>query len=147
MLPDQFPSIGSECSRRIVSTREMVGELETTVPASHSALVAVGMAVADVPPTLLDAWEEDLESTVPAFSGASPGVPVRNRFSALESTVRDTDSLTMVGSRRDVEVFPMTDDEVGHVSREPTRIRPLQEVGLDPTDAGHATINSRSAVG
>ena len=69
---------------------------ETTVPASHSALVAVGMAVADVPPTLLDAWEEDLESTVPALSGASPGVPVRNRFSALESTVRDTDSLTVV---------------------------------------------------
>ena len=74
-------------------------------------------------------WKKILESTDLATSGASPGVPVRNRFSVFESTVRETDcpmSTGGDGSGGDVEVFPMIDDAVGHVSREPIRRRPCR---------------------
>ena len=63
LLEHEFPS-NTQRSRRMGSTPKTAGEPETTVPASHSALVAGGKAVDDVPPTLLDALEEDLESTV-----------------------------------------------------------------------------------
>ena len=64
LLPEhEFPTNNTQRSQRMGSTPATAGEPETTVPASHSALVAGGMAV-DVPPTLLDELEEDLESTV-----------------------------------------------------------------------------------
>ena len=86
----------------------------------------------EVPLHVMEALEDDLDEEreeVPCPvvdpSGAAR-IPVRNRFSVLESTVRDTECLmsTVVdGSSGDMEVFTMTDDAAGHVPREP-RLQP-----------------------
>ena len=80
----------------------------------------------------MEELEDDLDQEREEVSVVDPSgvarIPVRNRFSVLESTVRDTECLmsTVVdGSSGNVEVFPMTDDAAGHVSREPRVQFPL----------------------
>ena len=74
---------------------------------------------------VVEALEDDLDQEreeVPVDSRSAAGIPVRNRFSVLESTVGDTECLmsTVVdGSSGNVDVFPMTDDAAGHVPRDP----------------------------
>ena len=63
----ELPTCDTQHNRMLVFRRRTVGEPETTVPATPLGLAAAGMAV-DVPATVLDALEEDLESTVAANS-------------------------------------------------------------------------------
>ena len=56
------PNRGRHVVPRIL-TSGTVGEPETTVPASSQALIAVGIADVDAPPTIVDALEEDLAMT------------------------------------------------------------------------------------
>ena len=67
----EFRTSGTLRSRRVVATCG-VEDSETTAPVSPLALVAAGMAVDDVPSTIVDAFEMDLSpvsSTVPASVG------------------------------------------------------------------------------
>ena len=68
LLPEhEFPTSDTQHNRMLVFRRRTVGEPVTSAPATPLGLAAAGMAV-DVPATVLDALEEDLESTVAANS-------------------------------------------------------------------------------
>ena len=69
LLPEhEFPTSDTQHNRMLVFRRRTAGEPVTSVPATPLVLAAAGMAVDDVPATVLDALEEDLESTVAANS-------------------------------------------------------------------------------
>ena len=83
--------------------------------------------------------------------------PGRNRFSVLESTVRDTECLmsTVVdGSSGNVEVFPMTDDAAGHttVHSRSAAVHPLVDHGVSGVnrrplrDTESPMVSGKSAV-
>ena len=99
---------------------------ESQAPFVEASREVVPERVGGVQSHVMEALEDDLDQEkeeVPVVdpSGAAR-IPVRNRFSVLESTVRDTECLmsTVVDrSSGNVEVFPMTDDAAGHVPREP----------------------------
>ena len=65
-------------------------------------------------------------------------IPVQNRFSVLNSTVRDTDDdfTHTVLDDAGVEVFPMTDDASVQVPIEPPRHRPYRRLVLIPQPQG-----------
>ena len=54
----KFPTSDTQHDRRLVFRRRTVGEPESTVPATQLVLAVGGMAVDDVPVTVLDALEE-----------------------------------------------------------------------------------------
>ena len=107
LLPEhEFPTNNTQRSQRMGST-PATAEPETTVPASHSALVAGGMAV-DVPPTLLDELEEDLESTV--FAPGEDTVPVQPQGLFAAGVVENTPTMHEAGgvSEGAPQVLPAT---------------------------------------
>ena len=95
LLPEhEFPTSGTQHNRKLVFRRRTVGEPEITVPATPLVFAAAGMAVDHV----LDALEEDLESTVVASSRVelalnnvvqeeSATMPVEVRFGASNDRV------------------------------------------------------------
>ena len=80
-------------------TSGTVEEPETTVPASQSALVVAGMAAVDVPPTILDAFEEDLAPSTRVTEVASPSVRVEVASSLRVSTDRVAEVATLTPGR------------------------------------------------
>ena len=75
LLPEhEFPTSDTQHDRRLVFRRRIVGEPESTVPATQLVLAVGGMAVDDVPVTVLDALEEDFESTVAASPVVRSGI-------------------------------------------------------------------------
>ena len=67
------------------------------------------------------ALEEDLDRVDVGARSSEFVLLVQNRFSVLDSTVRDTDDLTPTALDGGVEVFPMTDDATVQVPIEPPR--------------------------
>ena len=72
-----------------------VGEPETTVPASPQALIAVGIADVDTPPTIVDAFEEDLAKNT-------------GEIEVVESSDREANILGLHGRR--VVLVPQDSD-------------------------------------
>ena len=89
------PASSGAVRRRLVLTSCTAGEPETTAPASPSALVVAGRAV-DVPPTILDALEEDL-------GRFSPSVRVEVASNWRESNDRVAEVASLTPSRVEVE--------------------------------------------
>ena len=87
LLPESVFRASALRSPRVVLTSGSVEELETTDPASPLAFAAAGMAVDDVPPTILDALEMDLSPPVPSTVPASVGA-VRRRTGRMASHSR-----------------------------------------------------------
>ena len=86
-----------------------------------------------------DALEADLDRVDARSSDFV--VPVQNRFSVLNSTVRDTDNdfTHTVLDDASVEVLPMTDDASVQVPIEPPRHRPYRRLVLIPQSQGTAS--------
>ena len=111
-----------------------------TVPATQTALIEAGRQVfpvgASVPLDVLDALEADLDRVDARSSDFV--LAVQNRFSVLNSTVRDTDDdfTHTVLDGASVEVFPMTDDASVQVPIEPPRHRPYRRLVLIPQPQG-----------
>ena len=95
------PASGSQNSRRVVLTSRVAEEPETPVPASHSALVDAGRAGLDVPPTFLDALEEDLATNTGAteVASSSPRVRLEIASSWRESNDRVAEVATLTPGR------------------------------------------------
>ena len=91
--------------RRLVLTSCTAGEPETTAPASPSALVVAGRAV-DVPPTILDALEEDL-------GRFSPSVRAEVASNWRESNDRVAEVVSLTPSRVEVEAPHQFDNDGG----------------------------------
>ena len=76
---------------------------------------------------VIAALQFDLEGG--AVASSSFALPVHNRFSALDSTVRGSDEMVPTSG---VEVFPMSDDAAVEVPLEPPRHRPSRMLVLIP---------------
>ena len=113
-----------------------------TVPATQTALIEARREAfpvgASVPSDVLDALEADLDRVDVEARSSDFVLPVQNRFSVLNSTVRDTDDdfthTALDGAS--VEVFPMTDDASVQVPIEPPRHRPYRRLVLIPQSQG-----------
>ena len=86
-------------------TSRAAEEPETTVPVSHSALIDAGRAGLDVPPTILDALEEDLAMDTGASEVASSSPRVRVQ---IESRWRESnDNRTRMDSESEIASVAM----------------------------------------
>ena len=73
-------------------------------------------------------------------------LPVQNRFSALDSTVRGSDEMVpTVVDGSGVEVFPMSDDAAVEVPLEPPRHRPSRRLVLIPQVGAVASFPYRQS--
>ena len=125
-----------------------MGEPETTVPATPLVLSVAGIAVDDVPVAVLDALEEDLESTV----AVSPVVPsgisqeVAPTLPATSDQLRairvvamdDTDTLVSADSRREHDM------EATLEGRDP-ELRDVDEFYAPPS--GDSSVDTESMDG
>ena len=105
-----------------------------TVPATQTALIEAGREAFPVGADVLDALEADLDRVDVEARSSDFVVLIQNRFSVLNSTVRDTDDdfTHTVLDGASVEVFPMG----VQVPIEPPRHRPYRRLVLIPQSQG-----------
>ena len=119
-------------SRRLVLLTEGERDEASTQPTS----VIPTWVDAAVDEDVVAALQFDLEGG--AVASSSFALPVQNRFSALDSTVRGSDEMVpTVVDGSGVEVFPMSDDAAVEVLLEPPRrawIHPRPSVGMKVRD-------------
>ena len=105
----------------------LVTEGEHDEPTTQPASVIPTWVDAAVDEDVVAALQFDLEGGAVACS--SFALPVQNRFSALDSTVRGSDEMVpTVVDGSGVEVFSMSDDAVVEVPLEPPRPRPSRRL-------------------
>ena len=114
-VPFAGPAV-SRLSRRLV----LVTKGEHDEPSTQPAPVIPTWVDVAVDEDVVASLQFDLEGG--AVASSSFALPVQNRFSALDSTVRGSDEMVpTVVDGSGVEVFPMSDDAAVEVLLEPSR--------------------------
>ena len=140
LLPEhEFPTSDTQYDRKLVFRRRTVGEPESTVPATQLVLAVGGMAVDDVPVTVLDALEEDFESTVATSPVVRPGISdeVAPTLPAASDQLRAIRVVTM--DEGDTDTLVSADSRHGHDTEAALEVRDPE---LRDDDESHAPGDS-----